>query len=211
MTAAHHVFWITSRAAGSMALLLTSASVVVGLMIGSGRRGGGIDRRDLRTLHEVLSLSGLAMVALHGVSLLGDSYLNPGLAGVAVPFAGSYRPLWTGIGIIAGYGMAALGLSYYLRARIGVSRWKRLHRLTAVFWVAALAHTAGAGTDAGQAWFLILTGSVVLPAVALLTIRTLARLPRADTDPAADTNSPSGANPRSGANPAPGANPALRC
>lgn len=173
MSATHHLFWITSRAAGSAALLLTSASVMFGLMIGSGR--GGIDRRDLRTLHEALSLTALAMVALHGLSLLGDAYLHPGLAGIAVPFAGSYRPLWTGLGIVAGYGLAALGLSYYLRDRIGAARWKRLHCLTAVFWLAAVAHTLGAGTDAGQAWFLILTGAFVLPAATLLCRRRAGR------------------------------------
>lgn len=173
MIAAHHVFWITSRAAGGTALLLTSASVMLGLMAGSGRAGAG--RRDLRTLHEAFSLTALGMVALHGFSLLGDAYLAPGLAGIAIPFAGSYRPLWTGIGIVAGYGLAALGLSYYLRNRIGAARWKRLHRLTAVFWLAAVAHTLGAGTDAGQAWFLILAGAFVLPALALLALRWLGR------------------------------------
>ncbi|HEY0392831.1 MAG TPA: ferric reductase-like transmembrane domain-containing protein [Solirubrobacterales bacterium] len=175
MIATHHVFWITSRAAGSTALLLTSASVMLGLMIGTRR--AGVDRRDLRTLHEAFSLTGLAMVSLHGLSLLGDAYLNPGLAGIAIPFAGSYRPLWTGIGILAGYGLAALGLSYYLRDRIGVARWKRLHRLTAVFWLAAIGHTLGAGTDAWQPWFLILVGAFVLPAGALLTLRWLTRTP----------------------------------
>lgn len=178
MIAVHHVFWITSRAAGSAALLLTSASVVFGLMIGSGR--GGIDRRDLRTVHEALSLTALAMVALHGLSLLGDAYLHPGLTGIAVPFAGSYRPLWTGLGIVAGYGLAALGLSYYLRDRIGVARWKRLHRLTAVFWLLATGHTLGAGTDAGQAWFLIMVGALAIPAAALLALRWARRATSAD-------------------------------
>jgi sulfoxide reductase heme-binding subunit YedZ len=171
--AAHHLFWITSRAAGGAALLLASASVVLGLMMSSSRRNP--NRRDLRTLHEVLSLTALAMVGLHGVALLGDSYLNPGIAGIAIPFAGTYRPLWTGIGILAGYGLAGLGLSYYLRERIGASRWKRLHRLTALFWVAAIVHTLGAGSDVTQAWFLILLGAFALPAAALLALRWLGR------------------------------------
>jgi sulfoxide reductase heme-binding subunit YedZ len=171
--AAHHLFWITSRAAGSVALLLSSASVVLGLMMSSTRRSP--NRRDLRTLHEAISLTALAMVGLHGVALLGDSYLNPGVGGIAVPFVGAYRPLWTGIGILAGYGLAALSLSYYLRDRIGASRWKLLHRLTALFWMAAIVHTLGAGSDAEQAWFLILVGAFALPAAALLLLRWLGR------------------------------------
>lgn len=173
MSATHHLFWITSRAAGGAALLLSSVSVLLGLMMSSSRRNP--NRRDLRTLHEALSLTALAMVALHGLSLLGDAYLNPGLAGIVVPFVGKYRPLWTGIGILGGYGLAVLGLSYYLRDRIGASRWKRLHRLTAVFWLLAIVHTVGAGSDAVEPWFLILNGVVIAPAALLLLLRWLGR------------------------------------
>lgn len=122
-----------------------------------------------------MSLAALALVAVHGVSLLGDAYLKPGITGIAIPFAGAYRPLWTGLGILAGYGLAALGLSYYARDRIGPARWKRLHRLTAAFWIAAIVHTMGAGTDSKQAWFLVLTGAFVIPAMALLVLRWLNR------------------------------------
>jgi sulfoxide reductase heme-binding subunit YedZ len=174
MNVAPHIFWITSRAAGGAALLLASASVAVGLMIGA-RRVGATNKRDLRSVHEALSLSSLAMVAVHGLSLLGDSYLNPGLAGIAVPLVGFYRPVWTAFGIVAGYGLAVLGLSYYLRDRIGAARWRRLHRLTAVFWVTAIVHTIGAGTDAVEPWFLAISGALVLPAAALLLVRWLGR------------------------------------
>ena len=173
MNTAPHLFWITSRAAGGAALLLSSASVALGLMMSSKRRGAA--KRDLRTLHEALSLSTLALVLLHGVSLLGDAYLNPGPAGIAVPFLSSYRPLWTGLGIVAGYGLAALGLTYYLRDRIGAARWRRVHRFTAVFWLLAIAHTIGAGSDASQVWFVALSGAVVIPAALLLTLRWLSR------------------------------------
>ncbi len=172
MNPASHIFWITSRAAGTAALLLASASVAVGLMIGA-QRSGATNKRDLRSVHEALSLTSLAMVAVHGVSLLGDSYLNPGLTGIVVPFAGFYRPLWTGLGIISGYGLAALGLSYYLRDRIGAARWRRLHRFTAVFWLAAIAHTIGAGSDAVEPWFLAIGAALVLPPAALLALRWL--------------------------------------
>lgn len=174
MNVGPHLFWITSRAAGGVALLTSSASVSLGLLIGS--RGTSANKRDLRALHEALSLTALAMVTLHGAALLGDSFLRPGLAGIAVPFAGSYRPLWTGTGIVAGYGLAALSLSYYARNRIGAARWRRLHRLTAVFWLLAVVHTAGAGSDATQLWFAILAGVLVVPAALLLLLRWLERL-----------------------------------
>jgi sulfoxide reductase heme-binding subunit YedZ len=171
--AGEHLFWITSRAAGGAALILAGAAVAVGLMMGSRRQGS--NKRDLRAIHEALSLTTLAMVALHGLSLLGDSYLNPGFAGIAIPFVGFYRPLWTGLGIVAGYGLAVLGLTYYMRDRVGAARWRKLHRLTALFWVLAIVHTIGAGSDATQLWFLLASGMVVVPAAALLVLRWLDR------------------------------------
>src|SRR6202000_750967 len=148
--ATEHLFWITSRAAGGAALILASAAVAVGLMMSARRPDANANKRDLRAIHEALSLTTLAVVGLHGLALLGDSYLNPGPAGIAIPFVAFYRPLWTGLGIVAGYGLAALGLTYYLRDRIGAARWRKLHRFTALFWVLAIAHTIGARSASPQ-------------------------------------------------------------
>jgi sulfoxide reductase heme-binding subunit YedZ len=176
--AGEHIFWITSRAAGGAALILSGAAVAVGLMISARRPATdktATSKADLRAIHEALSLTTLAMVALHGLSLLGDSFLNPGLTGIAIPFVGSYRPLWTGLGIVAGYGLAGLGLTYYLRDRIGAARWRKLHRFTALFWVLAIVHTIGAGSDAAEPWFLLISGVMVIPATLLLVLRWLDR------------------------------------
>ena len=178
MIAGEHIFWITSRAAGGAALILAGAAVAVGLMVSARRPAAGktaTSKADLRAIHEALSLTTLAMVALHGLSLLGDSFLNPGLTGIAIPFVGSYRPLWTGLGIVAGYGLAGLGLTYYLRDRIGAARWRKLHRFTALFWVLAIVHTIGAGSDAAEPWFLLVSGVMVIPATLLLVLRWLDR------------------------------------
>lgn len=164
-----HAFWITSRAAGVLALLLASASVSVGLTMGGRMLPRG--QRTLRSLHEALSLAALAALALHAVSLLGDAYLHPSLADVTIPFASSYREPWMGIGIAAGWLTALLGLSYYARGRIGVARWRRLHRLTALAWLASIVHALGMGTDAGAAWFLVAVGIAIVPALTLLAVR----------------------------------------
>lgn len=167
-----HLFWITSRAAGIAALLLSSVSVCIGLLMG-GRLSKG-RRPDLRVTHEALSLATLAAIAIHGLTLVGDSFLHPSLADVAVPFLSTYKTLWTSIGIIAFWALLLLGLSYYARARIGPRRWAKLHRFTALAWILGLVHSLGEGTDAGQAWFLAMTAIVTLPALGLLCSRWLA-------------------------------------
>ena len=124
------LFWVTSRAAETTALVLSSVAVGVGLTMGGKliKRGGP----DRRTLHEILSLSTMAAIAIHGLWLLGDTWLHPSLLDVTLPFAGSDRTFVTSIGIIAGWGTIILGLSYYARKRIGHARWKLIHRFTAL-------------------------------------------------------------------------------
>ena len=84
---------------------------------------------------------------------------------------------WTTIGIVGGWMMIILGLSFYVRGRIGRQRWRKLHRFTALAWILGLAHSLGEGTDAGQLWFLVATAIVVLPAAALLVVRLSPRRP----------------------------------
>ncbi len=181
-----HLFWLASRAAGIAALVLSSLSVSVGLLMG----GRFVKRRgtDLKVTHEALSLATLAALVVHGVSLIGDSYLHPSLADVAVPFLSGYKTLWTSSGIVAFWALAILGLSYYARTRIGAQRWRRLHRFAALAWMLGVAHALGEGTDAGQTWFLAMTAIVVVPAIALLIARHLG--PAATPKPAQTRTAP---------------------
>lgn len=168
-----HLFWITSRAAGIAALILSSLSVCIGLLMG----GRLLKRRgpDLRVTHEALSLATLAALVVHGLTLLGDSFVHLGFADIAVPFVSGYKTVWTSTGIVAFWALALLGISYYARTKIGVQRWRKLHRFTALAWILGIAHSLGEGTDAGQTWFLAMTAIVVLPPLALLTARMLRR------------------------------------
>jgi sulfoxide reductase heme-binding subunit YedZ len=142
-----HAWWLASRASGIVAMILITASVFIGLTLSTrALRGPGLSRW-LATAHEQAALAGLVAIAIHGVTLLGDPFLNPGVKGIAVPFALDYKALWVGMGIIGGYVAALTGLTFYARKRIGVARWRKLHRLTIVAYVLSIAHTLGGGTD----------------------------------------------------------------
>jgi methionine sulfoxide reductase heme-binding subunit len=167
----HYLFWLTSRAAGVTAFALASISVGLGLTM-AGRLARGPGRaRLLRTIHEQTALGALVAIVVHGVALLGDRWMHPGLAGISVPFAMSYRPLATGIGIIAGYLAALLGLSFYARRRIGARLWRRAHRLTIVVWLLAAVHALTAGTDAATPWMRAILVASAVPIAGLFVAR----------------------------------------
>jgi len=173
-----HGWWLASRSAGVVALALVTASTLLGLTMAArllrGRRGLA---PTLVALHEQLSVTGIVAIAFHGVTLLGDRWLHPGLAGIAIPGLMSYRPLFTSLGVLAGWLTALLGLSFYARRRIGARRWRRLHRFTSLAYALAVVHTLGAGTDAASSWLRVpLLGSAAL-ALILLAVRVTRRRP----------------------------------
>ena len=159
-----HGWWLASRASGLVALVLVTISVGLGLaMAGKVMRRPGLSRK-LLAIHEQTALAGIVAIAVHGITLLGDPWLHPGVSGVTVPFAMGFRPLWTGLGIIAGYLAALLGLSFYARKRIGPRLWRKAHRATIVVYVLGLVHAIGAGTDASAVWFrwwVLMTAPVI--------------------------------------------------
>ncbi len=148
-----HGWWLASRASGLVALVLVTISVGLGLaMAGKVMRRPGLSRK-LLAIHEQTALAGLVAITVHGITLLGDPWLKPGIAGITVPFAMGFRPLATGLGVLAGYLAALLGLSFYARKRIGARLWRKAHRATILVWLLGLVHALGAGSDASAVWF----------------------------------------------------------
>ena len=170
---AHQVFWFASRAFGIVAMLLLGISVAVGLAV-SGRlmHRPGIGAK-LRHFHESATLVTLGLIVAHAGALLFDSYLRPGLVGITVPFTLAYRPLYTGIGIVAAWLAAILGLSFYARKRIGVRTWRSMHRFAIVAYVLALVHVVGSGTDVRSPWMLALLTGLTAPIAFAFTYRML--------------------------------------
>lgn len=171
----NYVFWLTSRAAGITAFILIATAVVLGLyMAGNlGTRPGY--KRVLVKLHEHIAIAALIAIPVHGFLLLGDRWLNPGISGVLVPFTMAYRPLWTGLGITAGYLAVLLGLTFYARRRFRPGLWRRAHRFIVLVYVLGAAHALGGGSDGGGIW---LRGIVVLSATPILVLLVLRYRPK---------------------------------
>ena len=177
-----HLLWLGSRSLGVVAMVLVSVSVGLGLALSvkvSGRPG--IASR-LKTLHKAVALVSMVAIAGHGLLLLGDSYLHPTLSQIAVPFLLPNHPLWTGLGVVAGWLALLFTVSFYLRGRIGIKLWRKLHRWTIIVFVLGLVHTIGSGTDTGSAWLIALLALATAP-VALIGGLRLIKLRGAQASP----------------------------
>jgi sulfoxide reductase heme-binding subunit YedZ len=168
-----HGWWIASRASGLLALVLVTVSVAIGLMMaGKVMRRPGLSRK-LMAIHEHTAVAGIVAIAVHGITLLGDPWLNPGPKGIAIPFVMSFRPLWTGLGIVGGYLAVLLGLSFYFRKRIGTKLWRKAHRATVLVWLLGIGHALGAGSDASAPWFRWWVALTTPPIAGLFVYRTM--------------------------------------
>lgn len=168
---ANYVWWLAARSAGIVAFLLIAAAVIIGLFLSSNiSRRPGL-KRNLVKVHQQVALAALATIAAHGALLLGDKWLKAGVTGITIPFTIAYRPVWTGLGILAGYLAVALGPTFYLRRRIGARRWRLVHRTTVLVYALAVLHSLGSGTDGGTPWFTAVVIATAIPITTLLALR----------------------------------------
>lgn len=185
-----YAWWLASRASGTVALVLVTASVLIGLLMAAGvlKRPGL--KRNLVAIHEHTALVALVLIAVHGITLLGDRTLNPGPIGILLPLATPYRPSYTALGILSGYLVAALGLSFYVRKWIGGKRWRQMHRATVLAYLLGVAHAIGAGSDASTPAVRFGVVASTLPAAALYLIRNRTRTSASARRTAAQAKAP---------------------
>jgi sulfoxide reductase heme-binding subunit YedZ len=151
-----HALWYLTRATGLVSLLLLTGTVVLGIV--------GVQRWSSRHwprfvtagLHKNISLLSLAFLVVHVVTAVTDSFVTITWLNVFVPFTGTYRPLWLGLGAVAGDLVLALIITSLARQHIGYRAWRAVHWAAYGCWPIALVHGIGTGTDARHGWALVL-------------------------------------------------------
>ena len=140
-------WWYITRAAGLMGYFLIWLSTAWGLVVSTKILDPIIERAYAYDFHEYLSWLGLAFVATHVIVLMADKYLPYSLWQVMIPFLSPYRPLWVGIGTIAFYLSLLVTVTFYLKKKIGMAAFRKIHYLSLVSYLGATLHGLYAGTD----------------------------------------------------------------
>ncbi len=145
-------FWYLSRGTGMVTLVLLTVVVALGIATRSGRPLPGLPRFAVAAVHRSASLLTLVFLGIHVVTLLFDKYAQLKLLDLVLPFTGSYRPLWLGLGTLASDLLIALVVTSLVRHRMGLRGWRAIHWTAYAAWPVALLHGLGTGTDSGQLW-----------------------------------------------------------
>jgi methionine sulfoxide reductase heme-binding subunit len=147
--------WYATRATGVVALLLLTATVILGIAGTARFAAPALPRVVSAGLHRNVSLLVLAFLALHVLTTVLDGYVHIGLAAAFIPFSSSYRGFWLGLGAVALDLLIAVTVTSLLRDRLPYRAWRGVHFAAYASWPVALWHALGTGTDSRLTWLLV--------------------------------------------------------
>ncbi len=160
--------WVAARALGITAYLLLTLEVAAGVWLSHPRNSG--DPRRSRVVfpwHELLTVFTGAFLALHIVLLALDPYAGVDWVGAFVPGFAQYRPVPVAIGSVALYALIVTAVTAKWTRLLPAGWWLRIHRLTALIFLAAWVHGVTAGTDSVALLpMYLITGGLVLAGIA---------------------------------------------
>jgi sulfoxide reductase heme-binding subunit YedZ len=171
------VWWFATRSTGIAAMVLLTASMVLGILTSGRFARPALPRFVTMGLHRNVSLLVLAFLGLHIVTTIVDSFAPVAWLDAVLPFAGAYRPLWLGLGALSFDLLIALTVTSLLRARLGYRTWRWVHWTSYACWPTALMHGLGTGTDTKQPLFLAVTAACVGAVLVALWYRLAAGWP----------------------------------
>jgi sulfoxide reductase heme-binding subunit YedZ len=145
-------YWYLTRASGAVALILLTLALVIGVAAIGRVNTRRWPRFAVDGLHRSSSLLAIAFLVAHIITGVLDSFAPISLIDAVVPFGGTYRPLWLGLGAIAFDLMLAVAVTSGLRVRLGHRAWRAVHWLAYAAWPIAILHGLGTGSDLRQGW-----------------------------------------------------------
>ncbi len=163
--------WYLTRSTGLVALVLLTASVVLGVVASVGWTTERWPRFLSQDVHRNLSLFCVGFVALHVVTTVSDGYVPIGFVDAFIPFLTPYRPIYVGLGALTFDLLLAVLITSALRHKIGFASWRFVHWMAYLCFPIALFHSLGSGTDAPLPLILLLDAVCAAAVVAVMAWR----------------------------------------
>ena len=170
-------YWYLTRGTGIVALVLLTLSVALGVANVRRVRTENVPRFVIDAVHRNVSLLAMAFLLIHILTSVLDSFAPISLVNAVIPFTGTYRPLWLGLGAIAFDLLLAVVITSLLRRRFGFRTWRTIHWAAYASWPVALLHSVGTGSDVKTGWMLTIVGGCVIVIVVAVVARAIAGWP----------------------------------
>jgi sulfoxide reductase heme-binding subunit YedZ len=163
--------WMLVRASGTVALILLTITVALGVSVIGRNSVGSVPRFFLRHLHRDASLLAVVLLVAHIVASVMLLHLD--LITALVPFTSNVRRFYLGLGVLGADLMVAVAVTSMVRMRLGLRRWRAIHVAAYGAWVAAIVHGAAPGTDVAVPWMAKLDIACVAVVVCCALVRLM--------------------------------------
>jgi sulfoxide reductase heme-binding subunit YedZ len=154
--------WFLTRASGVVALALLTLSMALGIGASTRLSSTRWPRFVTQGLHRNISLYVLVLLALHVGASVVDDFVTITVQESFIPFIGTYRPVYMGLGTLSSDLVIAVIVTSLLRQRIGYGTWHAVHWTSYMCWPLGIVHALGTGTDTRRAWSLWFTVACVV-------------------------------------------------
>ena len=163
--------WYLTRGTGMVSLVLLTASVAFGVAEVARFASPRWPRFVVAALHKNVALLATSFLAVHIITAVADSFAPIRIVDVFVPFVGTYRPFWLGLGAVAIDLLIAIVVTSLLRERLGHRAWRAVHWAAYACWPTALLHGLGTGTDTKARWALVVNVGCLAAVLAAVFVR----------------------------------------
>lgn len=163
--------WYLTRGTGVISLTLLTVSLALGVSEVVRFASPGWPRFVLAALHRNVALLASSFLVVHVLTAILDSYAPIRIVDVLIPFIGTYRPMWLGLGAVAFDLLVAVVVTSLLRERIGHRAWRAVHWAAYACWPIALMHGLGTGSDTRFRWAVVVNVGCLLLVLAAVLFR----------------------------------------
>jgi sulfoxide reductase heme-binding subunit YedZ len=170
-------YWYLTRASGTVALILLTLSVVLGVLDVEQYSAPRVPRFVVDGVHRTASLLAVVFLIVHILTSALDSFASIPLIDAMVPFAGTYRPFWLGLGAASFDLVVAIVITSLVRRRLGYRAWRFTHWLAYASWPIALLHGLGTGSDVKTTWMLVVSGVCLIAVLIAVWMRVISGWP----------------------------------
>jgi methionine sulfoxide reductase heme-binding subunit len=177
VTTGPSAYWYLTRGTGTIALILLTLSVALGVANVRRLRTKNVPRFVIERVHRNVSLLAMAFLVVHILTSVLDRFAPVTLVNAVIPFSGSYRPLWLGFGAVAFDLLVAIVITSLLRRHFGYRAWRATHWAVYASWPFAFLHGLGTGSDTKTGWMLLIAGGCVIVMIVAVVTRATAGWP----------------------------------
>jgi len=163
--------WYLTRGTGMVSLVLLTASVALGVVEVARFATRTWPRFVVAALHRNIALLATAFLCIHIITAVADSFAPIRIVDVFVPFIGTYRPFWLGLGAVSFDLLLAIVVTSLLRERLGYKTWRVVHWTAYACWPIALLHGLGTGSDTSHHWAALVNLSCLVAVVVAVWVR----------------------------------------